>query len=538
MFAFSVQHPLKMLGIALVVPLAFFLTLTAVLDLPSVQASHHTAVRPSALNDPSFKPGPSHPLTDPSTPSAGVDIAISGFAFNPAVVTITVGTVVTWTNLDAAPHTSTSDVGSTDPWDSGTLNQNEIFTRTFNTPGVYGYHCGIHPAMQGTVVVLAAQPQQAPLSMSIAGPRGGVADVTHTFTATVSPITATQPITYFWQATGQTPVTHTDKGLSDTLAFTWSAAAVGPQLITVTAENSAGSVSKALTVTIVPPAGEDVTDVSIINFAFQPRVITISVGSTVRWINADQAAHTSTSVVSSTENWDSGNLASGQVFTHTFNTPGTFDYLCTLHLSMQGTVVVLAAESQQAPLAVNITGPSNGGVDVAHTFTATVSPITTTQPITYFWQATGQAPVTHIGQGLSDTRAFTWSAANAGPQLITVTAENSAGSVSATHAITIALPVDTDVTEVSIVDFAFQPQVITISVGSTVRWTNTGLQAHTSTSAGSSSEVWDSGNLDPGEVYTRTFNAAGVYDYLCAIHPAMEGTVVVLAHVYLPLVLR
>ncbi|HSD85194.1 MAG TPA: plastocyanin/azurin family copper-binding protein, partial [Anaerolineae bacterium] len=287
--------------------------------------------------------------------------------------------------------------------------------------------------------------------------------------------------------------------------------------------------------TIVPPAGEGVTDVSIINFAFQPRVITISVGSTVRWINADQAAHTSTSVVSSTESWDSGNLASGQVFTHTFNTPGTFDYLCTLHLSMQGAVVVLAAESQQAPLSLNIAGPNSGAVDAAHTFTATVSPITTTQPITYFWQATGQTPVTHTSQGLSDTLAFTWSAAAVGPQLITVTAENSAGSISATSAITIMPPIDTDVADVSIVDFAFQPQVITISVGSMVRWTNTGLSAHTTTGDGGS---WDSGNLAPGEMFTQTFTAPGIYTYHCAIHSSMTGTVVVLTQVYLPLVLR
>lgn len=536
MFAFSVQHKLKVLGVALAVPLSLFLTLTAVLDLPPVQASHHAEAMPLVPDVPSSRPVSPHSLTNPSVPSEGVDIAISGSAFNPAVITITAGTVVTWTNFDVAPHTTTSDVGSTDPWDSGTLGQGATFTRTFNTPGAYGYHCAIHfLSMFGTVVVLAAQPQQAPLSLSIAGPRGGVADVTHTFTATVSPITTTQPITYFWQATGQTPVAHTDKGLSDTLAFTWSAAAVGPQLITVTAENDAGSVSKAWTVTIVPPAGEGVTDVSISNFAFQPRVITISVGSTVRWINADQAAHTSTSVVSSTESWDSGNLASGQVFTHTFNTPGTFDYLCTLHLSMQGTVVVLAAESQQAPLSLNIAGPNSGAVDVAHTFTATVSPITTTQPITYFWQAAGQTPVTHTSQGLSDTLAFTWSAAAVGPQLITVTAENSAGSISATSAITIMPPIDTHVADVSIVDFAFQPQVITISVGSMVRWTNTGLSAHTTTSAGGS---WDSGNLAPGEMFTRTFTAPGIYTYHCAIHSSMTGTVVVLTQVYLPLVLR
>ena len=41
-------------------------------------------------------------------------------------------------------------------------------------------------------------------------------------TAAVSPITTTRPISYFWRATGQTPITHTMKGVSDTTTFTWN----------------------------------------------------------------------------------------------------------------------------------------------------------------------------------------------------------------------------------------------------------------------------------------------------------------------------
>jgi plastocyanin len=199
-------------------------------------------------------------------------------------------------------------------------------------------------------------------------------------------------------------------------------------------------------------------------------------------------------------------------------------------------VVVLAPP--QAPLELSVVGPSGGVADVAHTFTAIVSPITTTQPITYLWQATGQTSVTRTDKGLSDTLAFTWTTANVGPQVITVTAQNSAGSVSTAYPITIVPPAGPGVTDVSIVDFAFQPQVITISAGSSVRWINTGLYTHTSTSDVSSLEVWDSGNLNPGEVFTKTFNAPGIYTYHCAIHSSMTGVVTVLTNVYLPLVLR
>jgi hypothetical protein len=90
-----------------------------------------------------------------------------------------------------------------------------------------------------------------------------------------------------------------------------------------------------------------------------------------------------------------------------------------------------------APDSVSIGGPTTGLVNTAHTFTATVSPITTTLPITYAWEATGQFPVTHTG-GPSDLVAFTWN--TTGTQTITVTATNISGTVSSTYVVTTARP--------------------------------------------------------------------------------------------------
>lgn len=86
------------------------------------------------------------------------------------------------------------------------------------------------------------------------------------------------------------------------------------------------------------------------------------------------------------------------------------------------------------PADVAITGPITGLVDTSYTFTATVKPITTTQPITYVWQATGRSPATHTC-GLSDTAMFTWSMT--GTQAITTTAMNANGTATGTHTITI-----------------------------------------------------------------------------------------------------
>jgi uncharacterized repeat protein (TIGR01451 family) len=93
----------------------------------------------------------------------------------------------------------------------------------------------------------------------------------------------------------------------------------------------------------------------------------------------------------------------------------------------------------QPPARANISGPTTGSAGSTYTFTATVSPITTTLPITYAWQATGQSPVTHTGcLTTSDVVSFTWSVS--GTQAVTVTASNLGDMVTDTHAIRIVLP--------------------------------------------------------------------------------------------------
>ena len=77
---------------------------------------------------------------------------------------------------------------------------------------------------------------------------------------------------------------------------------------------------------------------------------------------------------------------------------------------------------------------------------------------------------------------------------------------------------------VSIVDFAFSPQVDTITAGDSIKWTNNGLASHSSTS---NTAVWDSDTLQPGESFTRQFNTLGSFPYHCKVHTFMTGTIVV-----------
>lgn len=70
---------------------------------------------------------------------------------------------------------------------------------------------------------------------------------------------------------------------------------------------------------------------------FQLPDLMIAVGDTIRWTNADGAPHTSTGRNSE---WDSGTIPQGSAFSETFTTAGSFEYYCTIHPSMVGTITV------------------------------------------------------------------------------------------------------------------------------------------------------------------------------------------------------
>lgn len=90
---------------------------------------------------------------------------------------------------------------------------------------------------------------------------------------------------------------------------------------------------------------------------------------------------------------------------------------------------------------VDIHGPTTGTTDTNYIFTATVSPITTTPPITYVWQATGQTGnVVSTTDALSHTVTFTWNTLST--HIIAVTATNGGGTVTDTHEINIVVPVE------------------------------------------------------------------------------------------------
>ena len=89
----------------------------------------------------------------PQTPSSSThEVAIAGFAFKPAQLTIKAGDTVTFVNNDDETHTATAMDRT---FDSGHLDRNARFSYTFTKPGTYPYHCLIHTSMTGTIAVTA-----------------------------------------------------------------------------------------------------------------------------------------------------------------------------------------------------------------------------------------------------------------------------------------------------------------------------------------------------------------------------------------------
>jgi plastocyanin len=82
-----------------------------------------------------------------------VNIRSTGFA--PRNVTINGGDTVQWKNLDTVAHQVVANNGS---FASGQLARNAVYAKRLDTPGLYNYHDGLHPALKGSVRVVGAPP--------------------------------------------------------------------------------------------------------------------------------------------------------------------------------------------------------------------------------------------------------------------------------------------------------------------------------------------------------------------------------------------
>jgi plastocyanin len=119
----------------------------AIAPVPAVAApaapADHAANEPTAATN----------ITIAAADASDTSVNIKNFAFAPTATTVTIGTTVHWKNLDGEPHTVRSIDAS---FASGALDQNDSYSVKFDKPGTYKYVCSIHPQMNGTIVVKAA----------------------------------------------------------------------------------------------------------------------------------------------------------------------------------------------------------------------------------------------------------------------------------------------------------------------------------------------------------------------------------------------
>jgi plastocyanin len=87
--------------------------------------------------------------------SGPAEVAIKDFMFGPGTLKVTTGQAITWTNVDDTPHQVT--VAGAAAKRSDLMLKGQSATLKFDEPGTYGYICGLHPGMKGTVEVTAKQ---------------------------------------------------------------------------------------------------------------------------------------------------------------------------------------------------------------------------------------------------------------------------------------------------------------------------------------------------------------------------------------------
>lgn len=208
---------------------------------------------------------------------------------------------------------------------------------------------------------------------------------------------------------------------------------------------------------------------------FTPPEVTVQAGETVEWINDDDEEHTVTATDGA---FDSGTLAEGAGFSHTFTESATYSYVCQIHpQEMRGTIVVQGADGSAPPASAQPQGGQPGGT-------------------------AANAPAPGGGGAGAGVAAGGGGGAAAG---------TAGGDAPSSASVTMR-------------DIAFDPPAVTVAPGGTVTWTNEDGFAHTVTAGDGS---FDSGEVGQGGTFSQTFDSPGEHAYVCSLHPGMEGVVVV-----------
>ena len=312
-----------------------------------------------------------------------------------------------------------------------------------------------------------------------------------------NPVTIEAGSTYTDAGATATDNYNNDVTSSITVSSTVDSNTIGSYTVTYTVSDASGNQATAVRTVIV----QDSTPPTIALIGSNP--VTVEAGST--YTDAGATA---------TDSYD-GDLTSSITTTSDVdvNTVGTYTVTYTVSDS--------SANSATASRTVNV-------VDT----TAPVITITGANPVDVDLGATysdAGATATDVHDGdltSSITVSSNVDTNTAGTYTVTYTVSDAAGNqATETRTVNVIDNSNNPTTHyIDIQGYAFSPSSITINVGDTIVWTNYDSASHTVTS---NDGTFDSGSISNGNTFSFTFTSAGTFNYYCAPHPNMTGSVTV-----------
>ena len=294
--------------------------------------------------------------------------------------------------------------------------------------------CGGSVSAVHSLEVREAPPPCSPLSeINISAPASATVGTPCALTATAGPGTATTPIRFVWNWTGQpVPIEHVIHGTTDTVELVWSSP--GGYAVTVSAVNDCGvMVNRTHTIAVKPAA---VRCRALTALALSgPRI-----GSTGTPYAFDVVATPVDASIPIDYSWKADGQTStlghaGTTITDTvsysWNQPGTYAVEASADNScknpVRATHQITIETGACVPLTgLSISGPQRGDTGVSYEYVVSAAPVNSATPIRYEWKCLPRGnTLLHPEGGLVDTRTMKWS--DPGFYTLIVTAKNECG---------------------------------------------------------------------------------------------------------------
>jgi len=341
-------------------------------------------------------------VTRASQPGANL-VTTVGVTFSPSSITIAESDSVIW-SFEGAVHNVTfsgaTPVGGNIP-DQQT---GAVVTRTFTAAGTYPYQCTIHSGMTGDVIVTsAATPVYSALTVSPATPSINVAE---SVTLEATPLdqhgTAIPGLAApTWQSTDPGIATVTQAGVVEGVA-------AGTVDIVATLTASGTTHTDASSVTVLGSQSGSVT-VATLNRIFNPSNVVIEPGNTVTW-QFSESIHNVTFAGQAPSGGNIPDQTPGNAVSRTFTTEGTYDYSCTYHSGMEGSVVVQTGAPPPPPPGAIVSVADQAfdpdRIEIAAGETVTWQFVDDTYDVTFDGEAPPGGDIPESGPGTSGSRTF------------------------------------------------------------------------------------------------------------------------------------